>query len=96
MKIQAGTAEQYQDIDQGVTLLAVPYTITDDTDTVVQERVQSFPLEATADDIKAFLTQSLQVYKDKVATHEEAKVLQAGLDNAGEVAAAISGITITE
>lgn len=96
MKIQAGTAEQYQDIDQGVTLLAVPYTITDDTDTVVQERVQSFPLEATAEDITAFLTQSLQVYKDKVATHEEAKVLQAGLDNAGAVAAAISGITITE
>lgn len=96
MKIQVGTAAQYQDIDAGATLLAVPYEIIGDDESVLQERIQSFPLETTQDDITAFLNRSLQVYKDKVATHESAKALQIGLDNSSEVAAEISGITIND
>lgn len=96
MKIQVGTAQQYQDIDAGVTLLAVPFQILDDADVVVQDRVQSFPLDATQEDITELLNRSLQVYKDNVATHEAAKVLQAGMDNADAVASQISGLTINE
>lgn len=94
MKIQVGEANQYQDIDAGVTLLAVPFTIQDDDGTVLSERVQSFPLDATEADITDFLNRALQVYQDNVARHAEAQVLQAGLDNSAEVAAAISNITI--
>lgn len=96
MKIQVGDATQYQDIDQGVTLLAVPYSILDDNDVLLQERVQSFPLTATTEEITDFLNRALQVYKDNVARHEETKTLQEGLDNATSVAATISNITITD
>jgi hypothetical protein len=94
MKIQVGQAEQYQDIGAEQTYLNVPFQILDDDGTVLQDRNQSFPLNATEDEIKEFLARSLQVYQDNVARYEASKALQEGMDNATQVAQAISGLTM--
>ena len=94
MKIQVGTAEQYQDIGAGETYLAVPYSFVADDGALIEERSQSFPLTATQEEIVAFLNQALTVYQDNLARHQEAAKQQVALDNASTVAAAISGLTI--
>lgn len=92
MEITTGVVAQYQ--VEGETLQSVPWSIKDGA-TVLQEGSQSFPLSATADEVKAFLTQTLQVYQDDAARHAEASVRQAELDAAAQVASELSNITIT-
>lgn len=94
MKISTQTATQYQDIDSGQTLLTVPWEVTDEEGVVVHSGNQSFPLTVTADEVKVFLEQTLQVYQDDLARFEATQDFQAALDNATEVSAEISNLTI--
>lgn len=96
MKITTGTAYTERDIAAEQEFLAVPWSILDDTDTMLLEGVQAFPLLATSEEVNDFLNRKLATYKENVALHEGAKELQAGLDNAGEVAATISNLEVTE
>lgn len=95
LTITAGTITQYQDIDSGETLQAVPWSVTEE-DQELLSGVQSFPLTATADEITAFLARRLQVYQDDAARFEEAQAHQADLDHAAGVAEEMSGISISE
>ena len=94
MKLIVGQVEQYQDHDSGTMLQRVPYQIVDDNGAQLMERHQSFPLEATQEEITAALQRALEVYREAVERHEGAKQLQAGLDNAAQVGAAITGLEI--
>lgn len=96
LKITAGDIIQYSDIDAGVVLQCVPWSITDDEDAILLDGKQSFPLEASSDEIRDFLTRRLAVYKDDVAISDGARDLQAGLDNAASVADEVSGTEITD
>jgi hypothetical protein len=94
MEIKVATVTQYQDVDSNTTLQAVPWSIVEG-ETELQSGTQSFPLEATADEIRAFLSQALQTYKDDAARHEETKAFQDSLDNATTVGAEISNTKIS-
>ena len=97
MTITSGTVTTYNDIDSGETLQAVPWTIFDtDGVTVLNSATQAFPLTASVDDITAFLTQTMQVYKDDVARQAATAQLQADLDLAAVTATQSSNITIND
>jgi hypothetical protein len=96
MKIQAGQVTQYNNPDDGTLLLAVPWSITNDDGSMLLDGTQSFPFDATGDDIKAFLSQRLTVYKQDVELSEQAAKHQAEIDRANAVAQEISGLVITE
>lgn len=94
MKLNIGTAFQYLDLDSNKTLLEVPYQIVDDAGAILKEVRQSFPLEATQEEITASLTNALAVFKDEAAKSEQSIARQAALDNATKVAGTISGLSI--
>ena len=90
--LKTGEAKQYS--DSGVTLLSVPFDIINEEGVVVHSMAQSFPLTATADDIKAMLTQHLSVYTEDNARYEAGKEQQAALEASAEVAKEISNLTL--
>lgn len=108
--LKVGNAEQYQDIDQDETRLRVPFqilrSITDEetgkpilkegepTFEVMLERIESFPLETSQDDILATLKRHLTVFTDEKVREEESKERQAALDAAQKTAGEISNIVI--
>lgn len=94
MKITLGKVEIQGDIEAQKSFQAVPWAITGDNDEVLSEGVQAFELAATADEITDFATRKIAVYKENLARHEEAKSLQADIDNAQVVAEQISNKTI--
>lgn len=94
MQIQTLTAKQYTDPDSGNTFQAVPWQIVEDGEVLI-EATQSFDLSASADDIRAFLSQTLAVYKEDAARYEANQAQQEALDSAAEVAVEISNISIT-
>jgi hypothetical protein len=101
MKIQIQEVTQYQDIDAGVTLQSVAWSISEavkgnESEAVLLTGIQSFPLSATAEDIKSFLVRRLEVYKQDVASHERSQELQDNLDNATKVAEEVGGLTIND
>lgn len=94
MKLRIKEARQEPQPDSETPILAVHYEIQDEDGNLLKESVQAFPLETTADEVREFAARSLAVYKENVERHEEAKKLQASLDNASEVAEALTGLTI--
>lgn len=96
MKIITTTAVQQDDISEGKTVLAVPWQILDDNGDVLFEATQSFDLDASVDDIKAFLSQTLQTHIADVARNAEASLLQANLDASVQTARDISNLEITQ
>lgn len=101
MKIQIEEVSQYQDIEAGETLQSVAWSISetvegDEGGVVLLTGIQSFPLSATAEDIKSFLVRRLEVYKQDLASHERSQELQENLDNATKVAEEVSGLTIND
>lgn len=105
MKITTGTAAQDMDIAAGVPFLQVPWQITETQEAtadqpagevVLLEGVQAFPLSVSEQEIKDFLARKLQTYQENVALHEGAKELQAGINNATEVAAQVTNISLSE
>lgn len=95
MTITAGSITQYQDIEGGETLQSVPWSISEDGQELLSG-IQSFPLSAAAEEITAFLTRRLEVYRQDAERYETAQAFQAELDHAAGVAEEVSGITITE
>ncbi len=87
-------AEQYHDHESDQPLQSVHYEIVDENGEQLMERVQSYPLSAGSEEIKADLARALEVYKDAVARHEGAKALQAGINNASQVGEEITGLEI--
>ena len=85
---------QYDDIAAGETRLKVPFEIKDSLGNTVFEQNQSFPLGASADEIKESLARALQTYTDDAARYETTKVDQAARDNASAVAAEIANLSI--
>lgn len=101
MKIQIQEVTQYQDIEAGETLQSVAWSISEEVEgeengMVLMTGIQSFPLSATAEDIKSFLVRRLEVYKQDVLSHQRAQELQDGLDNATKVAEEVGGLTIND
>ena len=95
MKITSGQITQFQDIDSGTTVQNVPWQVTNDEDVVVHEGNQVFPLIASADEIRDFLTRVLVVYQEDLARFTAGQEGQAALENAEAVAGEISNISIT-
>lgn len=95
MKITAGTIANYNDTESNTVLQSLPWSITDDEGALLLEGNQSFPLDASTDDLRAFLSKRLATYQSDVATYDSAQALQAGLDNAANVASEINGLAIT-
>lgn len=96
MQITAGTVNTYTDHDSQAVLQAVPWSVTDETGAVVHEGVQAFPLTASVEEIKDFLQQTLDVYKQDAERYEATKELQENLDAANATASEVSGITIND
>lgn len=101
MKIEVQEVTQYQDIEAEATLQSVAWSISEAVEgeedgTVLLTGIQSFPLTATAEDIKSFLVRRLEVYKQDVASHERSQELQDSLDNATKVAEEVDGLTIND
>jgi hypothetical protein len=96
MRITSGTAFIERDIAAEADVLAVPWQIHNDDETLAVEGVQAFPLTASEDEVRGFLSRKLKTYKENLALHEGSKELQAALDNGSAVAEKITGITVTE
>lgn len=98
MKIITGEVTQDRDIAAEADFMQVPWKIVEPVeggeDSVLTEGVQGFPLTATEDEVRNFLQAKLMTYQENLALHEGAKELQAGIDNATEVASKISNITV--
>jgi hypothetical protein len=90
--LKTGQATQY--IDDGVTLLAVPFEIINEEGETVHAMSQSFPLNSTAEDIKEILAQHLAVYTDDSNRYEAGKEQQAALDASTAVVEEISNVTL--
>lgn len=91
--LKTGLAGQQLNPD-GVTVLAVPFEILDETGTVVQAMTESFPLTTTTDEVRAALERHLEVFTEDHARHEEVKEHQDALDASAVVAEEITNITI--
>lgn len=101
MKIEIKEVTQYRDIDADETLQSVQWSISEaqegeENGMVLLTGIQSFPLTATAEEIKDFLTRRLEVYKQDVLSHERAQGLQDDLDHATKVAEEVGGLTIND
>jgi hypothetical protein len=90
--LKTGQATQY--IDDGVTLLAVPFEIINEEGETVHAMSQSFPLNSTADTIKEMLAQHLAVYTDDSNRYEAGKAQQEALDASAAVVEEISNVTL--
>lgn len=90
--LTTGQAAQY--LDNGVTLLAVPFDIKNEAGETVYSLSQSFPLNTSADDIKAALATHLAVYTDDSNRYEANKEQQAALDASQAVVEEISNVTL--
>jgi hypothetical protein len=104
MKITVGTVTTESDIAAETSFLNVPWTISESHeatadqpagDVMLIEGVQAFPLETSAADVQAFLSQKLTTYQENVALSDGAAALNAGLANAATVASELSGIEVT-
>lgn len=101
MKIEIKEVTQYRDIDADETLQSVAWSISEaeegnESEAVLLTGIQSFPLSATAEDIKSFLVRRLEVYKQDVLSHQKAQELQDNLDNATKVAEEVGGLAIND
>jgi hypothetical protein len=92
--LKVGTAEQYQDIEQGETRLRVPFQILDADGQVATERIESFPLTVKVLEVKETLKRHLDVYTEDHQRYEAGKEHQAHLDQSQDVADKISGLTL--
>lgn len=92
--LKVGTAEQYQDIEQDETRLRVPFKVFDENDVMVEERVDSFPITASKDEVKETLARHLAVIEEDHKRFAANKEREAALAQSQEVAASISGITL--
>lgn len=90
--LKTGQATQY--LDGGTTLLRVPFDIINEAGAVVHSMAQSFPLNTTAEEIKAALAEHLRVYTEDHARFEAGKEQQAALEASAAVAQEISNVTI--
>ena len=92
--LKTGEATQY--IEEGVTLLSVPFDIVNEAGETVTSMSQSFPLNSSAGDIKAMLSKHLAVYTEDSARYEAGKEQQAALEASTEVIAEVSNLTVGE
>jgi hypothetical protein len=92
--LKVGTAEAYEDIEQKETRLRVSFAIVDQTGAVATERIDSFPITATKEEVQETLKRHLDVYTEDHERFEAGKVRQAGLDSAQQLAAEISSTII--
>jgi hypothetical protein len=92
--LKVGTAEHYQDIEQNETRLRVPFEILTAEGEVATERIESFPLTATEDEIREVLQRHLTVYTEDFNRYEANKEHQESLNTSQEVAENISGLTL--
>jgi hypothetical protein len=86
-------ATQYTD-ESGNTLLAVPFDIVNEAGETVTSMNQSFPLNASADDIKAMLSQHVAVYTEDSVRYEAGKEQQEALEASTAVIAEVSNLTV--
>lgn len=108
-KLKVGTAEQYQDIEQDETRLRVPFgvyrPVLDENEQpvveegeavleLVEERIDSFPITATKEEVQETLQRHLTVIEEDWKRFEANKEREAALAQSQEVAASISGITL--
>lgn len=88
--LKTGDATQY--LEGNETLLSVPFDIINEDGEVVHSMAQSFPLTATADEIKEALAKHLEVYTEDHIRFEANKEQQAKLDASAAVAKEISNL----
>lgn len=92
--LKVGTAEQYQDIEQDETRLRVPFKVFDENDVMVEERIDSFPITASKEEVQETLARHLAVIEEDHKRYAANKDREAALAQSQEVAASISGITL--
>ena len=92
--LKVGKAEHYQDIDQNETRLRVPFKVFDENDVLVEERVDSFPIAASKEEVQETLGRHLKVIEEDHKCYEANKDREAALAQSQEVADTISGITL--
>lgn len=92
--LKVGQAENYEDIEQKETRLRVPFSIVDETGAVATERIESFPLTATKEEVTETLQRHLTVYTEDHARFEAGKARQASLDQSQSLAGEISNTII--
>lgn len=90
--LKTGEAKQY--LSEGVTLLSVPFDIISEAGAVVHSMAQSFPLNTTAEEIKAALAEHLRIYTEDHVRYEAGKEQQAALEASAAVAKEISNLTL--
>ena len=91
--LTVGTAEHYEDISQKETRLKVPFAISDENG-IVYEQIQSFPLSATADEIKESLERALRTYTEDSKRYEEAHTRRVVLEESLKTATEISNLSL--
>lgn len=93
--LKVSKAEQYLDIAENETRLKVPFQILDSVGEVAADRIESFPLLATEDEIRTTLERHLAVFIDEAERAVESMARQEAHDRAQEVVDSISNIEIT-
>jgi hypothetical protein len=92
--LKVGQAEQYLDIAENETRIRVPFQINDDEGNTVAQRIESFPLLATEEEIRDTLQRHLALFIAEESQAEASKARQEAHDEAQAVADSISSITI--
>ena len=94
LKARIGEVQNYRDAEAHEERMRVPVILTNEAGETVYEHVQSFPLTATAEEIKAHAARVRDVYVEDHERHEASKEHQAHLDAAAETAAALSNLDV--
>jgi hypothetical protein len=92
--LTTGQATQY--LDNGVTLLSVPFEIVNEEGETVHAMSQSFPLNSSAEQITEVLERHLAVYTEDSVRYEAGKEQQAALEASTAVIAEVSNLTVEE
>lgn len=96
MKITLGTITTDHDIAAGADFINVPWTLFNDDDSIAQEGAQAFPLDATDDEIKAFVQQKIASYRHTLELSKAAEEEKQKRENANSIATNLSGVTFAD
>jgi hypothetical protein len=94
LTLKTGQAEQYSDPVTAEPRIAVPFELLDEAGNAVHAMRESFPADASIDEVREVLQRHLTVYQDDAARHAEASALQAKLDAGAETVSQISNLTL--
>jgi hypothetical protein len=93
--LKVGQAEQYLDIAENETRIRVPFQSLDLVGEVAADRIESFPLLTSENEVRETLQRHLTVFIDEAEKAVESMARQEAHDHAQEVVDSISNINIS-